>query len=119
MFDYRVSRAKKKEPGWLLSWCVAIRIHAHPFARNTKGRAPAGSVQVEGDVDDDLDGDGMALVHGGLELVLTGGFYSFLVETHAEVANDADVLRVSLLIDDELDGGGAREVGLTSIFREF
>ena len=76
------------------------------------------SVEVEGDVDDDLHGDGMALEHGGPELILAHGFNGSFVESHAQAADDANVLGIALLIDDELDGSAALEVGLAGFLSE-
>jgi hypothetical protein len=61
------------------------------------------SVDVEIDFDGDLYGDGVTLVHGGFELVLTHGFDGFFVEAHAELADDADALRHAVRVHDERD----------------
>ena len=50
-------------------------------------------VQTEVDFDVDLDRDGLTVEFGGLELPLTDGFDSFFVESHAERALDANLLR--------------------------
>ncbi len=45
----------------------------------------------------------MSLVHGWLKFVMPHSFDGLFVESHAEMANDAEVFRVSLWIDDNLD----------------
>jgi hypothetical protein len=75
-------------------------------------------VEAEIDLDDHLHGDGMALVHCRAETILADGCDGFFFETHAEVAGYVDVLRVTIRVDDELDGNGARIILLASLLCE-
>ena len=68
------------------------------------------SIQVELDLDHHLHSYRMALIQRRLELVLPHCFDGFFIQAHSEVTEDADILRVPLRIDDELDGDAALEV---------
>ena len=57
-------------------------------------------MQAEIHVNDHLHRYRMTLIHRRPEPVLLHGFDSSLVETHAEMTNDVDVLRAALRIDD-------------------
>jgi hypothetical protein len=67
------------------------------------------SVQVEVDIHDYLNGDGVTLVHGWTEFVLPDSLHSFFIETHAEMAGNPYVLGIALSIDDQLKGNGTLE----------
>jgi hypothetical protein len=56
-------------------------------------------VQVEVNIHNDLYSYGMSLIHCWLELVLLYGFNGFLIETHAEMPRDANVLRIAICVD--------------------
>src|SRR5579863_7578528 len=94
--------------------------------KRSPGRAPHDvsgwnriSVQVEVDVDDDLHGDGVALVHCRAELVLADCFDGSFIEPHAGAAHQVHVLRIALRVHDELNRDAALEVGLARLCREF
>ena len=59
-------------------------------------------VKVEIDIDHDLNGDRMSLIHCRPKLVLPHRFYCFFVQTHAEAAGNVNVLRISFCIDNQL-----------------
>ena len=73
-----------------------------------------GSMQVEIHIDQQLDGDRMAFVHRGPEPVLPHGFDRLFIQSHAEMPNDADILRIALAVDDELNGDAALKVRCAS-----
>jgi hypothetical protein len=60
-------------------------------------------MQVEVHVNQDLHGNRMPLVHGRMESVLPDCFDGFLVQSHAEVTDEANVLGIPFRIHDELD----------------
>src|SRR5580692_10175772 len=69
--------------------------------------------------DHKLNGNRMSLVHGGFESVFAYCFDGLLIEPHAEVAYHVDVLRITLAVNDDLNGNAALEIGRTSFRREF
>ena len=75
-------------------------------------------MQVEGDLNHDLDGYRVTVIHGGLELVLTDSLYGFLIQAHAKMPCHVYVLRIALGIHDELDGASALELRLAGFFSE-
>ena len=76
-------------------------------------------MQVEFDFDNELDSDWVSFVHGGFESILPHSFDGFLIETHAEMTHDVDVLRIALAVNNELNGDAALEIGGTSFRGEF
>ncbi len=78
------------------------------------------SVEAEVDLYVDVDRNGgFAVFHGGLELVLADGFHSLFVEAHAEGADDMDILRISLRVNNESDEADALVLGAAGFIREF
>jgi len=69
-------------------------------------------------VDVDFDFDGFAVLHRGLEFVLTDSVDGFFTEAHADVANYADVGWGAVFVDDQADFDVARELGLAGFFGE-
>ena len=67
-------------------------------------------VESEVHVDDDLHCHGMSLVESRLKSILANCIDCLFVQSHAEMTNQANILRVSLGIDDELNGNSALEV---------
>src|ERR1700726_846522 len=62
------------------------------------------SIEAEVHQEADLDRDCLTLlILGRFELVLADGFHCLLVQAHAYRADDADVLRVALGIDNQAD----------------
>jgi hypothetical protein len=77
------------------------------------------SVQVEGQVNDDLDCDRMSLVHSRLEPVLTHRFDGLFVKTHPQMTDDANVLGIPLRVDNELDLHIALQICDSGLLCEF
>ena len=75
-------------------------------------------MQVEVHVDQDLYRHWMPLVHGRPESVLPYSFDGLLVQPHTKMTNQADVLRISLRIDNELDGNIALIIRSASVVCE-
>jgi len=71
-------------------------------------------MQVEIHIDQQLDGNRVALVHRGLEPVLPHGFDRLFIQPHAQMPNDADILRITLAVDDELNRDAALKVRCAS-----
>ena len=80
---------------------------------------PVSSIQMEVDVDHHLYGYRMTLVHGGSEFVLANSLDSFLIEPHAEVLGDVDILGVAVCIDHELKADGALKISLPRLVGKF
>src|ERR1700722_7145556 len=76
------------------------------------------SVQPEVHLDCDSYRDWFAVLFCGLELVSENGFKRFFIEAHAKMANDVQVLRIALGVDDQRDGADALELGSTRFIRE-
>jgi hypothetical protein len=73
---------------------------------------------LEVNFDVELDGHGLAAFHGWPEFVLLHRFYSFLVEAHADAAEDVDILRQTLCVDDERDEHDAALLGCAGLIAE-
>jgi hypothetical protein len=58
------------------------------------------SVKVEIDLDVDLHGDRLAILHRRLKAPLANSLNRFLVETHAERTLDAELFRSTVWADD-------------------
>ena len=69
-------------------------------------------MQVELHIHNDLHSHGMSLIHCWLELVLLDGFNSFLIEAHAQMPRDADVLRIAICVDNQLQSHGPLKIRL-------
>ena len=75
-------------------------------------------MQAEVHVDDQLHCNRMALVHCGTEFVLPYCFNCPFVQTHSEMTNYVDRLRIALRIDDQLNTHDSLIVRLPRFRRE-
>src|SRR5947207_14116561 len=74
---------------------------------------------MEFNFDHQLNSYWMSFVHGRFEFVLSHCFDSLLIQSHAEMTHDVDVLRIALAVDNELNRNAALEIGCTSFWGEF
>ena len=63
-------------------------------------RRPLSSVQPETDLDVDLNGYGVSVLHRGLELPLPNCLNGFFIEAHAERPLHADIVRPAIGAND-------------------
>src|ERR1700723_3167534 len=77
------------------------------------------SMQVEVYVDQYLHGHWMSLVHSRPEPILLYSFDGLLVQPHAEMTYQADVLRILFGIDNQLDRNFALIILPTRVFCNF
>src|SRR3954454_13993791 len=75
-------------------------------------------MQVEIDLNDQLHGHRMTLVHGRLEPVLPHSFNGLVIQAHAKVTNHVHVLRIPLAVDDELNRNASLEIRSARFGRE-
>src|SRR5580698_4217125 len=72
-------------------------------------------MQMKVDVDQDLHGYGVPLVHGRPELVLPHRFDCHSLQAHPQVTKHPNILRVPLRIDNQLDRDVALKICLPSL----
>src|ERR1700758_741286 len=70
-------------------------------------------------IDKDLNRDRMPLVHGRLEFVLSQRFHCHFIQPHPEAMCNADILRISLRIHDQLERDLALKVRCPCLICKF
>src|SRR5579862_8094178 len=74
---------------------------------------------MEINFDYQLNGYRMTFVHGGPEPILAHRFDRLFVQAHSKVTEQAHILRISLAIDNELNGNAALKIRRTCFGSEF
>ena len=69
-------------------------------------------------VDVEVYFDGLSVLQGGFEFVLTNGFHRLFVEAHTYSSDYSDVRRAALFVDPEIDLDVARKFCFAGFFGE-